>query len=66
VARYGRACRPAVLHAAREIAGEQQAIVAALRAGSEDGAEQCVALHWRRSLDRFRGAMGRIGEQGTW
>ena len=64
--RYARAYAPATWYAPGEILRDQEAIVAALRAGDGDRAEQRVAACWRRLLDRYRGVMATVGEQGTW
>jgi len=64
--RYARAYAPATWDLPEEILRDQEAIVAALRAGDGDRAEQRVAACWRRLLDRYRGVLAALGEQGTW
>lgn len=64
--RYARAYAPATWYALEETLHEQGAIVAALRAGDGDAAEQHVAGSWRRSVDHYRRVIAMVGEQGTW
>lgn len=66
--RYVRVYTEALVHAhnLRESIAEHDAIVAALRAGDADAAEQCAAFNHRNALQRFTRALEANGERGSW
>jgi DNA-binding GntR family transcriptional regulator len=64
--RYERVYTGAILLAFEEGASGRAAIVAAIRRGDTDAAEQAVAAHWRAAADRYRRVVSILGERGNW
>jgi DNA-binding GntR family transcriptional regulator len=64
--RYQRVYASAIAHAPDEAAQEHSAIVAAIRAGDEDGAEHAVRRNWRASAERYGEVLSVLGERGNW
>ncbi len=64
--RYERVYTGAILLAFEEGASGRAAIVAAIRVGDADAAEQAVAAHWRAAADRYQQVVSILGERGNW
>jgi DNA-binding GntR family transcriptional regulator len=66
--RYVRVYTEALLHAhhVRESASEHDAIIAALRSGDADAAEQSAMFNHQNALERYRRSVAVIGERGSW
>jgi DNA-binding GntR family transcriptional regulator len=57
----------ALLEGRMEVAAdEHEAIVRAVDAGNDAGAESALRANWRNAARRLQGAIGRMGERGIW
>ena len=64
--RYQRVYTSAIVQASDEAAREHAAIVEAIRAGDQDGAERAVTCNWRASAERYGQVVTILGERGNW
>jgi DNA-binding GntR family transcriptional regulator len=64
--RYERVYTSAIIFAFEEAMAEHEAIVAALRAGDPDAAEDAVSRNWRGCTQRYRQVVTILGERGNW
>jgi DNA-binding GntR family transcriptional regulator len=64
--RYQRVYTSAIVQASDEAAREHAAIIDAIRAGDQDGAEQAVTRNWRASAGRYGQVVTMLGERGNW
>jgi DNA-binding GntR family transcriptional regulator len=64
--RYQRVYTSAMVHGSDEAAREHAAIVDAVRAGDQDGAEGAVTRNWRASAERYGQVVTILGERGNW
>lgn len=64
--RYERIYVSAILFALEDALAEHEAIVAALRAGDPDAAEEAVSRNWRASAERYGQVVTVLGERGNW
>jgi DNA-binding GntR family transcriptional regulator len=66
VERYGRAYTGASIPHFDESLAEHEAIIAAVKAGDVDAAEQTTTVNWRNGADRYRRTVELHGERGQW
>jgi DNA-binding GntR family transcriptional regulator len=66
--RYVRVYTEALVHAhdVRDSASEHDAVIAALRSGDADAAEQSAMFNHQNALERYRRVVAVIGERGSW
>lgn len=63
---YGRAYTGASIHDFHESLSEHDAIIAALRTGDADAAEQATARNWRNGAERYHHVVELHGDKGSW
>ncbi len=64
--RYSRAYTGASILHFEESLAEHRAIIAAVKAGQPDTAEEAAAVNWRNGADRYRRTLEQQGERGKW
>ena len=64
--RYQRVYTSAMVFAYEDALEEHDAIIAALRAGDANAAEEAVSRNWRGGAERYRQVVTILGERGNW